>query len=213
MKIGIPFGFFEKFVLKRRAAVMARCLETMRPEKNDTCLELGGPTNSMAELPLMFKDYLAINMDTTYFKRNGNYYSTPYYFLIADARCLPMKDKSVDYIFANAFLEHVPRGDRHLVVKEMKRVCRKGFFLANDNHWFPLDPHYLVPFYQFLPHSVKRKLSRYVSFKWHPKGSYEEIDLLTISEYRRLFPGAKYEGMRFPFSPISESIIVWEKYN
>jgi hypothetical protein len=44
-----------------------------------------------------------------------------------------------------------------------------------------------------------------------PKGTYEEINLLTIKEYSKLFPGANYLGLRFPFSPVAESIIVWDK--
>ena len=76
---------------------------------------------------------------------------------------------------------------------------------------FPSPPHYLVHFYQFLPHRFKKLVSRYVSFKWFPKGTYDPIDLLTIKEYKRLFPGARYEGLSFPFNPIAESIIVWDR--
>ena len=55
-------------------------------------------------------------------------------------------------------------------------------------------------------------MSRHVSFKWFPKGEYERIDLLTIKEYRRLFPAASYEGLRFPFSPVAETIMVWQRF-
>jgi len=211
MKPGVPFWLFEKFVLKRRAQVLSRYLETMKPSPTDTCLEIGGPTNAMSEITSKFHQYLVINMDSDYLKRNHAYYSGPYHPLVADGCRLPLKDKGVDFIFANALLEHIPREHRHLFAAEIRRVCRKGYFMANDNHWFPLDPHYLIPFYQFLPHSFKRFVSRYANFKWFPKGTYERIDLLTIKEYKKLFPDARYEGLRFPFSPISESIIVWRR--
>src|SRR3989338_562149 len=122
----------------------------------------------------------------------------PYQPMAADDCRLPLRDKSFDFIFANALLEHIPRPLRHLFAAEVERVCRKGFFIINDNHWFPLDPHYLVPFYQYLPHRFKKFASRYVAFKWFPKGTYDPIDLLTIKEYKKLFPGARYEGLRFP---------------
>ena len=52
-----------------------------------------------------------------------------------------------------------------------------------------------------------------MAFKWFPMGIYDPIDHLTIKEYKKLFPGARYEGLRFPFSPIAESIIVWQRHD
>jgi ubiquinone/menaquinone biosynthesis C-methylase UbiE len=213
VKLSVPFSLFEKFVLKRRAQVLDRFLETIKPSPTDTCLEIGGPTNALSDITGRFKHYTVINMDADYLKRNRTYYSGPYQAIIADGCHLPINDKGVDFIFANALLEHIPREDRHLFASEIKRVCRKGFFLANDNHWFPIDPHYYVPLYQFLPHRFKKFISRYVSFKWFPRGTYDPIDLLTIKEYKKLFPGARYEALRFAFSPIAETIIVWQRYN
>ncbi len=211
MKFDIPFRLFEKFLLRRRRQVLNRFLETMNPKPTDACLEIGGPTYTMSEVTTRFSQYLVVNMDDHYLKINGTYYAGYYHPIVADGCHLPIKNGGVDFIFGNAVLEHVPREYRHAFAAEIKRVCRKGYFLANDNHWFPFDPHYYVPFYQFLPHRFKRFVSRYVSFKWHPRGHYEQVDLLTIKEYRKLFPGAKYEGLRFPFSPISESILVWDR--
>lgn len=212
MKIGISYKLFEKFLLKRRAQVLSRFLETMSPSPSDICLEIGGPTYTMSEVTTKFQQYLVANMDAHFLKINRTYYSGTYQPVVADGCRLPIKDGGIDFVFGNAILEHVPREQRWIFAGELKRVCRKGYFLANDNHWFPLDPHYLVPFYQFLPHGFKKFVSRYVSFKWIPRGTYERIDLLTIKEYRKLFPGANYEGLHFPFSPIAESILVWQRY-
>ena len=211
MRIGVSFKIFEKFLIKRRRQVLNIFLETMNPGPMDSCLEIGGPTFYMSEITNRFHEYIVINMDVNYFNSNIVAYSKPYQLVFGDGCHLPFKNNSIDYIFGNAVLEHVPRELRQDFAGEVKRVCRKGYFFANDNHWFPLDPHYLVPFYQFLPHKFKRRISRYVSFKWMPKGTYDEINLLTIKEYRKLFPGATYQVLRFPFSPIAESILVQYK--
>lgn len=213
MKIGISFKFFEKYLIKRRAQVLSLFLGIMNPKPADTCLEIGGPTLHMSEITNKFAEYIVINMDIKYFSLYGSFYSGTYCPVFGDGCHLPFADKSIDFVFSNAVLEHVPRDQRQNFAVEMKRICRKGYFLANDNHWFPLDPHYLVPCYQFLPHKFKKFISRYVSFKWMPKGSYDPVDLLTIKEYRKLFPDAKYQGLRFPFSPIAESILAWQKYD
>ena len=213
MSFNLPYKFFEKFLLKRRAQVLSRFLETMNPSPTDICLEIGGPTYAMSEVTTKFHQYLVVNMDAHWISSNSTYYSGSYHPLVADGCRLPLKDASVDFVFGNAILEHVPKEQRQSFASEIRRVCRKGYFFANDNHWFPFDPHYLVPFYQFLPHVFKKFVSRYISFKWVPRGTYIKIDLLTIKEYRKLFPGAKYEGLRFPFSPIAESVLVWQKYH
>jgi ubiquinone/menaquinone biosynthesis C-methylase UbiE len=209
LKNGFLFSTFEQFLIKRRAQVLSLFLEIMKPGSGDSCLEIGGPTFTMSEITTRFHEYFVINMDENYLKMNSTLYKEEYYPFVADGCKLPLRDKSVDYIFGNAVLEHVPRRQRQEFAKEVKRVCRKGYFLANDNHWFPYDPHYLVPFYQFLPHKLKRFISCYVSFKWIPKGNYDPVDLLTMKEYRKLFPDAKYKGLRFPLSPVAESILVW----
>ena len=211
MKNGFLFSIFEQFLIKRRAQVLNLFLEIMEPGNMDSCLEIGGPTFTMSEITSMFHEYMVINMDENYLKTNSTFYKGTYCPFVADGCHLPFGDKSVDFVFGNAVLEHIQRGQRQEFAREVKRVCRKGYFLANDNHWFPYDPHYLVPCYQFLPHKLKKYISHYVSFKWMPKGAYEEINLLTIKEYRKLFPSANYQGLRFPFSPIAESIIVWDK--
>jgi ubiquinone/menaquinone biosynthesis C-methylase UbiE len=211
LKNGFLFSTFEQFLIKRRAQVLALFLDIMDPVPTDSCLEIGGPTFTMSEITSRFHEYMVINMDENYLKMHSTFYKGAYCPFVADGCHLPFNDKSVDFVFGNAVLEHVSRGQRLEFAREIKRVCRKGYFLANDNHWFPYDPHYLVPFYQFLPHKLKRFISRYVSFKWMPKGTYDEINLLTIKEYSNLFPGANYKGLRFPFSPIAESIIVWDK--
>jgi ubiquinone/menaquinone biosynthesis C-methylase UbiE len=211
LKIGISFSLFEKYLIKRRVQVLNLFLDIMKPGSMDSCLEIGGPTLYMPEIAYRFSEFIVINMDEKFLTNNRTFYDNTSSLFVADGCHLPFADKSVDFIFGNAVLEHVSQEQRQKFTGEIKRVCRKGFFLANDNHWFPLDPHYLVPCYQFLPHKFKKFVSRYVSFKWMPKGTYEEINLLTIKEYRKLFPGANYQGLRFPFSPIAESIIVWNK--
>jgi Methyltransferase domain len=183
----------------------------LNPDPADSCLEIGGPTLYMPGIVTRFQQYMVINMDVNYFTNHIVPYSGSYQLIFGDGCSLPFQDHSVDFVFGNAVLEHVPRAVRHNFAEEVKRISRKGYFFANDNHWFPLDPHYLVPFYQFLPHQFKRFVSRYVSFKWHSRGIYDPVDLLTVKEYKKLFPGAHYQGLRFPFSPIAESIVVWDK--
>ena len=69
----------------------------------------------------------------------------------ADGCALPYPDQSFDWIFSNAVIEHVGGAARQkLFAAEIQRVARKGYFVATPNRHFPVDPHTLLPFYQFL---------------------------------------------------------------
>lgn len=59
------------------------------------------------------------------------------------------------------------------------RAGRKGHFISTPNFWFPLEPHYHMAFFQFLPELFKRWLVRHLSFSWRSSVRYERIALVT----------------------------------
>src|SRR5690606_6775593 len=98
------------------------------------------------------------------------------------------------------------------MVREVQRVGIK-YVVQTPNRYFFFEPHYTLPFFQFMPASfvyfilTKTKLSRL--HRWEPQQarSYvEEIRLLSLKEMKRLFSGGKvyYEkflGMDKSFFP------------
>ncbi|MBT3233105.1 MAG: class I SAM-dependent methyltransferase [Calditrichaeota bacterium] len=59
--------------------------------------------------------------------------------VVADARCLPFKDSSIDGIFSSHCIEHID--DQLAVISEMWRVCRP------DSELHILVPHFSNPSY------------------------------------------------------------------
>ncbi|MBU5689795.1 MAG: class I SAM-dependent methyltransferase [Candidatus Aenigmatarchaeota archaeon] len=55
--------------------------------------------------------------------------------IIADAKALPLKDKTFDFIFCAATLHHLVNDDRIKALKEMKRIARKKIFLSVWYRW------------------------------------------------------------------------------
>jgi hypothetical protein len=96
-------------------------------------------------------------------------------------------------------IEHVGgAGRQQLFASEIRRVARRGYFVATPNRNFPVDPHTLLPFYQFLSPKLQRKVCR---FSPGYMKEYEPIDLLSARDLQALFPGAviRKMGMRlFP---------------
>ena len=75
-------------------------------------------------------------------------------YAVFDGCSLPFPDKSFDIVFSNAVIEHIiGDGKQAQFARELMRVGR-SWFVTTPNYWFPLEPHYHLPFIQFcLVHS------------------------------------------------------------
>lgn len=119
--------------------------------------------------------------------------------MIGDGRNMSeFKDKEFDIVFSNSVLEHV--GDyeqQHKMAEEVSRVGKR-LFLQTPNLFFPIEPHFLFPFFQFLPLHSKVFLTNHFSIGWYKKApdkqkakeTVNSIRLLTEKQITNLFPGA-----------------------
>jgi 2-polyprenyl-3-methyl-5-hydroxy-6-metoxy-1,4-benzoquinol methylase len=112
-----------------------------------------------------------------------------------DATHMPFTDGSFPVAFSNSVIEHVPKAQWPAFAREIRRVAWR-YYVQTPNRWFPIEPHYQVPFFQFLPKRVRRALNRRFTLGWQPKGHWEEINLLSARELRRLFPDAEIRRER-----------------
>jgi ubiquinone/menaquinone biosynthesis C-methylase UbiE len=101
-------------------------------------------------------------------------------FVRGDACAMPFESNSYDYVFSNAVIEHVGRYDRQqMMADEIRRVARKGYFVATPNRWFPIDPHSYLLFFHLMPLGVRRLMN--------PRDDYF---MLSPAKMRSLFPEA-----------------------
>ncbi len=139
--------------------------------------------------------------------------------IIGDVSNLPkIKSKSFDLVFSNSVIEHMGTFDKQKrMANEVKRIC-KYYFIQTPNKYFPLEPHYLFPFFQFLPRNAKIWMVMHFNLGWFNKiesrqdaeKNIDEIRLLTKKELKELFPEAKIYKEKFLW--MTKSFIIY-KFN
>jgi len=122
--------------------------------------------------------------------------------VVFDGCALPFPDKSFDIVYSNAVLEHLPGSDYvRRFAAEVQRVG-KGWFVTTPNLWYPVEPHYHLPLVQFLPEPTQHRLVKRLG-----KTPYDNLQLLTKSQLRKLFPVGDVIGCRVTFYP--ETLIAY----
>jgi SAM-dependent methyltransferase len=119
--------------------------------------------------------------------------------VVGDARNMPeFKDGEFDVVFSNSVIEHVgDYRDQDRMAKEIMRVGNR-YFIQTPNLYFPIEPHFLFPFFQFLPRELKFWLVTTFKIGWYDritddKKAWElvnEVRLLTKTEFISIFPSA-----------------------
>ena len=163
--------------------------------RRNNLLDVGGATGIDSEfLPLYqaFRAVTVVNLDPS-----PDRHILPHVRrMVADGCRLPFANASFDWVFSNAVIEHVGGWEhQERFAKEIQRVASRGFFVTTPNKFFPIEPHVMLPFYQFLPVSVQKKVAP-LSPGYLRK--YEEINLLSAGQMKRLFPSAKVVAVGFP---------------
>lgn len=120
-------------------------------------------------------------------------------FISGNAINLPYHPGEVDLIFSNSVIEHVGSlENQQKFALEVKRVCKR-YIIQTPSFWFPLEPHSLIPFFQFIPHALRSWLIMWFNINYFPKAaSYSEAMVVSKSTlmftklgFKKLFPEAE----------------------
>ena len=167
----------------------------------ESLLDVGGSLGISGEfIPLYraFSSVTIVNLGPG--KRDGNS-GVPIKRVVGDGCSLPFASGSFDWVFSNAVIEHVGSSDRQKnFASEIERVAKRGYFIATPNKYFPVEPHYYIPFYQFMPEWLQRRL---IPFAPGFGTEYRPIILLTASEFHELFPNSRVRKTGFPYVPMN----------
>ncbi len=172
-------------------------------------LDIGGPGMATMLVAHRFKRVYVANLTTDTLSPNHFEVSGPFDGILGDACALPLADNSVDFVFSDNVIEHVNEEKRGLFVSELRRVARVGFVITTPNYWFPFEPHYHMPFFQFLPKAARNRLLRVARFGFVDDPG-ETIRLLSRRDLRQLVPDAIVTGIGF--TPFPETLLAsWRR--
>jgi 2-polyprenyl-3-methyl-5-hydroxy-6-metoxy-1,4-benzoquinol methylase len=105
-------------------------------------------------------------------------------------------DQSFDIVFSNSVIEHLfTYANQKKMASEVQRVG-KHYFIQTPNYWFPIEPHWVFPLFQYLPFSAKVSLTQHFSLghikkipsKKDAEEQVKEVRLISLNEMKNLFP-------------------------
>ncbi len=124
-----------------------------------------------------------------------------YHTIVGNALELPFQKGKFDLVFSNSVIEHVGSYENQKkFAEEVTRVCNR-YIIQTPSLWFPLEPHSLIPLFQFIPHKLRALLIMRFNINYFPKKStYKEALVVSRStlmftkkRFRQLFPDAEIQ--------------------
>ena len=117
-----------------------------------------------------------------------------------DACNLPsnLAGESFDLVISNSLLEHVGGHLQRTRLAEVVHQCAPRHWVQTPYRYFPIEPHWMAPGFQFLPFEAKVRLSqrwKLGHIRTHDRETaierVNEIELIGISQMMNYFPGSE----------------------
>lgn len=135
-------------------------------------------------------------------------------FDYADACDLPaaITSRSYDLVFSNSVIEHLGGHARRIAFADAVHALADRHWIQTPYRYFPIEPHWLFPWFQHLPVAARA----YVSRRWplvHTRGPTSTgtldavmgIELLSRTELQAYFPKSRIIAERV--GPLPKSIV------
>jgi hypothetical protein len=117
-----------------------------------------------------------------------------------------------DLVFSNSLIEHLGGPARRAQFADVVYGLAPRHWIQTPYRYFPIEPHWLFPGFQFLPLNARGWLTR----RWplthttskDPDEAIEtalSVDLLSVTEMRHLFPESSIVHERL--GPMTKSIV------
>ncbi len=133
---------------------------------------------------------------------------------LGDATDLSGIDRSeFDLVYSNSVIEHLFTGENQRRMAEQIASLDLPFWVQTPNFWFPMEPHFHVLGWQWLPREVRIKrlqkkrcgMRGPIPDRDGAAASIDEIRLLSARDMRDFFPDARIYRERI--GPLTKSFV------
>jgi hypothetical protein len=197
---------------QKRMQLLENFVNEKSAKNEKVLLDLGG-TNYFWD---NFKDFIKNNNLKLFIVNLELSAIKGYSGFVANVKNLSMiKSKSVDFVLSNSLIEHLGSFEEQAqFAKEVERISF-NYFIQTPAFLFPLEPHFLFPFFHWLPKRARVFLITHFALGWFEKFSdrkeaetiINETRILKKKELKTLFPNSKIVTEFFFLFPKSYIII------
>ena len=172
-------------------------------------LDVGGTEDFWKQMGLAGRseyEITILNIDEPANVRRGNFI-----FVKGDARDLSeFGDKSYDVAFSNSVIEHIPsKNGRQKMANEIARTGKK-YFVQTPNYYFPFEPHFLFPCFQFFPHALQIYMLMKLNMGWFKKCRSKQ-DAIELLRNNSLLKKSEFKGYFTNCRIIKEKFLLLNK--
>jgi 2-polyprenyl-3-methyl-5-hydroxy-6-metoxy-1,4-benzoquinol methylase len=190
-------SFVNKLRRKRFQLVQSSIENLLQKDRKFKIIDLGGDINYWVQL-----DWQQPNIETTllnlYDNNLDDNLKSNFISIKGNALDTPFKGKSFDLVFSNSVIEHVGSYENQSKFADEVRRLSNRYIIQTPSLWFPLEPHSLIPLFQFIPHSIRAILIMLFNINYFPKAkNYSEALvtsrttlMFTKKRFKALFPEA-----------------------
>jgi hypothetical protein len=177
-------------------------------------LDLGGTADSWLRAPIQPRSVTVLNLHPDELTVGREDERLPDWIdLVPGDACEPPVDLvqgEYDLAFSNSLIEHVGGAVRRAMLAQVIRQVAPRYWVQTPYRYFPIEPHYLFPGFQFLPLAARARLARDWPLVHTRATDWEggvstalEVELMCMTEIRYLFPDAVVHRERFVGLPKS----------
>jgi hypothetical protein len=108
-----------------------------------------------------------------------------------------IRETDFDLVFSNSLIEHVGGPTRRQMLARFVREAAPRYWIQTPYRYFPVEPHWIFPGFQFLPLTARATLSRTWPLMHTRARGWEDsvstalqVELIGLTELKYLFPDA-----------------------
>lgn len=113
-------------------------------------------------------------------------------------------ERRFDIVHSNSVIEHVGRENMSAYADNVRRLAPR-YFVQTPNYWFPFEPHFRLPAFQYLPEFARISIIQNFAVGFFDRvPDYDEAkniirhhDMIAARQMRVFFPDAEISFERF----------------